>query len=606
MKREKRFFSFMLALALALSCGLSGCGEATPRYTEDGRVILRVSMYNSSSYPLWRSYVEEHCPDVFIQWENNHNTTANVLYLAQHNDMPDIVAIRRFEYDTTAQLRPYLADLSALPVTAAYDPRYLAPFASDGRQYWLPGPGVFDGIVANTDLFKQYGIPLPTDMNSFLSACAELEKHDVAVFAADCVEPWSATQLVEGFGASTLSGTGSAWLERFENGGTDSVDSTAFSKIADILRLLRDHGIITQEDLDSSAADTSDMLIGGKAAMVRKTSDEKFDASGAHHYAALPFFGETEDEDRLCTYPVFSLAMSARLQDDEKLRSAGSEVLSVMLSRGAQETLNDSGEGLISYNNGSELPLSNAMQNVEGLIKADKCFIRVLNANTFSANKLALTALVTDGATDSEFIDILNKNLFLEPDTAPVAVSNVEAESRLDSSRCSPSGSVAAQLLQKGTGADCALLDVRETPSPIFRGPYTKADVNAVVLPDGTYTATLNRQQLTELVDSSVLCATTFDNGQIEPILEYPAAAGMTVSMKGDGTVVGIELDGKTKNWRSCRVAVSENIYKALELRGSTLTDLFAPMDKTLQQYFLESFQAENSLPAPKKYFRVS
>lgn len=606
MKTRKRFLCFFLALILSLSCGISGCGQTSKiRYTEDGRVILRVSMYNSSSYPLWRSYVEEHCPDVFIEWENNRNTAANVLYLAEHDDMPDIVSIRRFEYDTTAKLRPYLTDLSSLPLTSSYDPQYLAPFASNGKQYWLPGPGVIDGIVANTDLFKQYGVAVPTDMDSFIKACAQLEEHDVAVFAADCSETWSATQLIQGFGATELSGEGSSWIKQFEDGTASSVDTAAFSKIASVLRLLSENRILTQEDLDSSAADTSEMLIRGKAAMVRKASDEKFDASGTHHYAALPFFGETADDNRLCTYPVFSLAMSNKLQSDPKLLSAGREVLSVMLSRDAQETLNESGEGLISYNSGSELPLSSAMQSVRSLIKENKCFIRVLNSNTFSANTLALTALVAKDADDSTFISVLNENLFKKPDTAPVAVSNVEAVSQLNSDRCSPSGSVAAQVIQKETGTDCVLIDTRETPSTIFRGPYTKADINAVVLPSKAYKGTLSRGELLSLLDTALLSATTFQSGQTEPIVEYPVAAGMTVVMKRDGTVLDVSLSEKEKNWSDCTVTISESVYKALKELSNPLFDHFEPTEKTLQQYFLAGFQAAGGLPAAQNYYRI-
>ena len=606
MKNGRSTRCLALLLAFALCSGLVGCGGgSTVRRTEDGRVVLRVSMYNSSSYPLWRAYVEEHCPDVFIEWENNRNTAANVLYLAEHDDMPDIVSIRRFESDTTAQLRPYLADLSALAVTKTYGQQYLAPFAADGKQYWLPGPGVIDGIVADTDLFTQYGIALPTDMDSFLEACAQLEAHDVAVFAADCAEPWSPTQLLEGFGAAALADYSGDWVQRFENNDADAVDTAAFSRIAAALRLLCEHRILTQQDLDSTAAETSNMLISGKAAMVRKASDEKFDAAGSHHYAALPFFGASAADDRLCTYPVFSLAMSNRLEKDPALRAAGEEVLGVMLSRGAQETLNASGEGLISYNTGVELPLSDSMRNVKGLIDSGKCFIRVLNADSFAANSKALTALVRDGADDAAFVDILNRELFREPDDTTVAVSGVEASNELDSARCCPSGSVVAQVLQKQTGSDCALLDVRETPTTIFKGSYSRADVNAVVLSDSVYTGTLTPEQLLSLLDTAVLCATTFQNGQVEPLLEYPAAAGMTIRMQSDGTILGVTLSGQSAGWTSCRVAVSENIYKALVSQASPLAQRFSPAEKTLQQYFLEGFGQAKGLPEPQNYFQV-
>ena len=85
--------------------------------------------------------------------------------------MPDIVAIRRFESDTTAQLDKYLMDLSDLKITKTYKSKYLTPYQLNGKQYWLPEPGLFDTIVANKTLFDRYGITIPTDWDSFVVAC---------------------------------------------------------------------------------------------------------------------------------------------------------------------------------------------------------------------------------------------------------------------------------------------------------------------------------------------------------------------------------------------------------------------------------------------------
>jgi len=593
------------ALLLTL---FSGCARKSPsdsRYTEDGRIILRVSMYNSSSYPLWRAYVEEQCPDIFIQWENNRNSAANVLYLAEHGDMPDIVAIRRFESDTAAALRPYLADLSGLPLTATYDAQYLEPFAAGGRQYWLPGPGAFDGIVANTDLFSQYHIDLPTDITTFLDACRQLENRNVAVFAADCAETWTPTQMIEGFGASLLAKEGADWVHRFESGEAESVDSTLFLQIAAIMQQLHENGILTQEDLDSTGTDVNDMMIRGEAAMVRKNSDESFDAASSHHYTALPFFSSGKDNNWLCTYPVFSLAMSNALAGDDRLYAAGEELLTAMLSPEAQAVLNKSGEGLISYNKNVTLPLSASMQNVQREISADRCFIRVLNSNTFRANSLALTALVRDGATGQDFVNILNKNLFLQPDATQIGVSSISAPASLDKSLCSPAASVVAQVIQRETGADCAVIDVREAPNAIYPGSYTQADIDAIVSTSGVYTARLRPDELRQLFSTCVLCSTTFQSGAIEPILEYPAAAGVRVGMHPNGEITDVRVNGRSDDSQDrCLVAISGGIRAALSADGSELTGLFQPEAQNLRELFTAGFQS-GGLPQPQQYFTV-
>lgn len=599
----------IFVIFIVFSLFVSGCTSIKEtektHYTEDGRIILRVSMYNSNSHPQWREYVEEHCPDVFIQWENNRNTTANILYMAEHDEMPDIISIRRFECDTSAQLRPYLADLKNLEITGSYKERYLESFAYDGKQYWLPGPGAVDGIVANADLFSQYGIEIPKDMNSFISACAQLEPHNMAVFAADCKEPWSATQLMEGFGASVLNGEGNEWVKRFEQGKTDSVNETAFADIAAIMRRLNEHGILTEEDIMSSAVDTNDMLISGRAAMVRKSSDEKFDVSASHRYTALPFYGKTESENSLCTYPVFSLAMSKNLEKDPALFEAGKKVLSVMLSEDAQKELAVTGEGLISYNNNIKLPLSDSMKSLKSLIDNEKYFIRVLNSNTFSANTLALTALIRDNADDRKFFDILNENLFKKTKTESVATSNIEASNKLDNESFCRSASVIAQVLRERTGTDGAVIDVRENPTSIYKGNYTESDVKAIVLSNKVYCGELTAEQVQSLIDTCVFSATTFQSGQVEPIIDYPAVAGIMTEMEPDGTILNINFDEAGDSSLKYKIAISSNIYKALSLQSPDIAEKFAPEDKDLQQYFLDGFKADGKLPSPKKYFSL-
>ena len=59
-------------------------GSEHTQYTEDGKLIVTVSMYNNSTFPQWRAYVEKQCPDVYINWENNLNAASNVLYKARH------------------------------------------------------------------------------------------------------------------------------------------------------------------------------------------------------------------------------------------------------------------------------------------------------------------------------------------------------------------------------------------------------------------------------------------------------------------------------------------------------------------------------------------
>mgnify|MGYP001249963005 CR=1 FL=1 len=612
---KKNRLPLLISIVAAGLCILlfSGCssssGETDSHYTAGNKVIIKVSMYNNSAFPQWRTYVEKQCPDVYIEWENNLNSAANVIYQAKHDDMPDIVTIRRFESDSASEMDKYLSDLSELKITDTYKPKYLKPYQNNGKQYWLPGPGVIDGPVANTAIFKKYGLEYPDDIDSFIDVCSKLEKHGLTAFDVAGKDPWTPTALVEGFGLSPFLTTarGSDWLDKFKNGTVDSVDAAGFAKISRVLRRLSDAHILTEKSLSSDSAAVEKRLIASSSAMSTKNSDAPYDPLEKNKYMALPFFGSTADKNCLFTYPVFSLAMSRELQSDPARLRAGKEVISAMLSADAQKILNNYSEGLISYNKNIKLKRSSSMKNIEPLIKKDKCFIRTLNSNSFAANAAVLTAVIENNADDTAFTDILNENLFKKIKVQNVAESNIEANNKLNTDTVSSCASVIAQLLQKGAGTDCALIDSDEATAPIYKGTYTTADIAAITTGSSIYTGRLTGRQIRSLVRSTINYATTFQSGNIEPLIEYPAVAGLHIDMKKDGTVTSIQDSSSSRLNSDSKytIAVSGNIYNALTAENSSLARSLAMSDKNLLQYFTDTFRSDSRLPDPQDYITV-
>ena len=593
---------------------ISGCTtkqeQAKMRYTEDGRIIVRVSMYNNSTYPQWRAYVEESCPDIFIKWENNRNSMANVLYQARHNDLADIIGIRRFETDTSAQLEPYLADLSQLELTHTFEQQYLEPFNNGAKQCWLPAPGVFDGLVANANLYARYGRELPRNWDSFLDSCAFWQSHQMDGFAMDCQEPWTPVQMIQGFGMEEYDRLphGRVWLQSFANNTASSVDPALFSAIAEKLRVLKQRSILTQDDLNMNGAQKDLRLLARRAAIGRRTSDTFFAAAPTDHYVALPFFGRTEADNWLYTYPIFVLSVSQASQKDDLTRQAALKVLQVMLSERAQQLLNTNCEGLISYNKDIHLQLMSSMKFVQPLIEQQKYFIRLLNSNSFQASSLALRALIGQDADNQQFIKILNDNLFKVSPTKELGSSKLTASQFLDQDLCSASGSIIAQVLQEELGTSCALIDVREAPCAIYKGPLTNKDVESIVLPGKIYRGSLTGAQLTRLLGDCIWSATTFAPGNVEPLLEYPVLAGINARLQRDGTILQIKrADGQElETEKVYTLALSQNIYQALKNINEPLVQDFAAQEFNLRQCFTNWLKKNNSLPQPKIYFTYS
>ena len=579
------------------------------KYTApDGRMIVRISMYNSSAYPLWRAFVEKSCPDLAIRWEDNRNAASNVLYMAKHNDIPDLIAIRRFESDTTAALCPYLADLRDLPLTGTFYLRALAPYQRNGKQYWLPEPGLIEGTIANADLFKRFSIPLPTDMPSFIAACDRFSSLGINPFICAMKFGWTCCALLEGHAIASYFETpaGLAWRRSFEEGTAASVDREAFGAIADTLRTMVDHRILTKLDLSSDVNAVSDMMIRGQAAMGRKSSDELFDASNSYSYTALPMFGKAPSDSRLFTYPVFCLAMAKDAQSSSARRKACEKVLSVMLSPEAQKILNSNGEGLISYCRGVKLPLSASLAEAEPLIGEGKYFLRLLNSNSFVAMKNAVAALVA-GADNKTFCDLLDRELFAKKAETKAGSSNIEARNELDEHCCSPAGSVLSEIVRQQTGADATVIDSREAAAPIYRGDFTESDVDALVLNGGVYAAELSGFELRRLLQICVDYTTVFPVGYIEPYIDYPALAGVAITIKKDGLLTGASgPDGSLLGDGGLfKTAVSERIYNALTVSGTGLAAKFSKQGQDLPQCVHGWFAKGQPLPQPRCYINI-
>jgi ABC-type glycerol-3-phosphate transport system substrate-binding protein len=603
----------MLAMAISTALLLLGCATGTEKgsdhLTQDGRVIVRISLYNSSSFPEWRAYVEKQCPDVYIQWEDNRNYCSNVVYQAEHDDIPDLVGIRRFESDSADKLEPYLADLSDLPLTQTFNESDLVPFQSDGKQYWLPEPGTVEGFWANETLFKQYGVELPHDLDSLVASCQQMEALGKVPLACSCTQGYSCLALLEGFGSTGFLGTdaGRAWRTSFEQGTATSVDANDFASMMTTLCRLRDAGAITGASASSTPIEVSTQMNLGQAAIALKASDGVLNPNSSYSFAALPYFGQTEADSCLYTYPVFSLAMSKEAAGDASREQACSKVLSAMFGEDAQKILAKGTEGLISFSKDVELPLSSSMESVQPLIEARRYYIRAMNSNTFPAATKAIKALA-DGADSASLVSTLDASLFVVTEPVEVGTSKVAASSKLDESMCSEAGSVIAQAVRFQTGADIAVIDAREASSPIYRGRYTDVDLQAVAWNGPLYTGRLTGAQVRELLDEEILCSTTFSQGSTEPLVDYPALAGAKVTMQKDGTIEwvadtsgsGID-DGATYS-----VTISDRIRSALKVRGSGLLGSFSKLDKDLVTCLGDQLASADGLDAPEAYYVVS
>lgn len=582
---EKKKKSFVRTIAFCFVCSfvLFGCSKKvpfSPHRTSDEKVIVRISMYNSSSFPAWRAYIEKSCPDFFIKWEDNRNSCANVIYTAQNDDMPDIVTIRRFETDSAAKLEPYLSDLSGLALASTFESQYLDAYIFNSKLCWFPEPALVEGIYANTVIFNRYGIPLPKDLNSFIRACRQFEKHSYTVCGFDCKEGWSCASLIQGFGAAA---------DR----------SSPILASAPVLRILNRSTILTEEDMNMTAYTLSATVTEGLTAMYRCSSDEAYNRTEKSNYVVLPYFGKTESDSVLYMYPVFCAALSKKTESDAALRNACLKVLAVMFDKTAQSIIGEQSDGLVSFNKNVHLDLSPAMDYVKPLIEQKKFYMRQLNANSFDASRAAIESIIFGGADDSTFMQVYEKKINELSDTDVVGITNVNADNKLDSALNSPAAGIIADVVREQTNSSCAIIDSREAAAPLYAGPFTKTDIHAVVLNGPLYGAVLDASDLDELLKTIILYTTTFLSGGTEPVVDYPALSGIDVTMRKDGSFLSSQAPGTYK------VAISSRIFNALCSAGSAYAERFVKTPQTLANCLEKSLLSGEKLPPAHIYFTV-
>ena len=603
----------ILAVILAISLLLSGCGKLSGgNKTAGDGLTVRISMYNDIAYSAWRTYVEKQCPDLTIIWENNRNSTQNLIYQASHGDMADIVTIRRFETDSAAELAPYLADLGRdnPELAASFTEGVLDGFTFNGKICWYPAPGMMEGIYADTSLFDQYGVKVPQTLEELESACSRFEALGVDALSIEASAGFRGVLLLEGFNYAGYftEGSGKTWLSGFLSGGSPALTEEGGSQLADTLREMKQAGVLEQEDLSTKAADSLTSFDSGKAAMIMNGSDHIYSSKSGAACRFIPCLGKTAADQILYTYPIFSTAVSGEAEKNPEKLAAVKQVLNVMYSGEAQQVLAQNADTLLSYNKGIKLPVGDIYASVSDLIAEKKYFIRFLNRNMFSASTAAVKAMLTGDPSDEEFTEIFNAEITKPKDTTVVGTSNLEAGNQLgeDHPLERSAASVLAQTVQSTTGADVVLIESKCASAPIYKGDYTQDDLNAVIADEPLYEAELTGEQLSDVFNDAILGTTTYAYLNIEPIVDYPALSGMTAFLAANGQDNTLRLPDGSAIDPSVRyhVVISQTIASALSYLQNESAGSFASIPDTLLSAFSGKLSL-GALPEAQQYFEV-
>ena len=209
--KTKKIVSSLLVLVMGLSL-LAGCGDKSTQEV-DGKEEVVVGLWGNQMLDGYTQYLCEKFPDVDFKFELVTNSTDYYRFRQDHEDMPDILTVRRFSLKDAVLLKDYLYDLGDTELASTYYGTYLDNYTyDDGTVNWLPACAEVDSFIINESLFEEYDIPLPTDYDSFIAACEAFEKVGIKGYVSDFSSDFTCMEVLQGMStANLLSMEGRKW-----------------------------------------------------------------------------------------------------------------------------------------------------------------------------------------------------------------------------------------------------------------------------------------------------------------------------------------------------------------------------------------------------------
>ena len=556
-KTLRRLVSVLAALVMAVSL-LAGCGVKTAEQVqeqEDAQTI-QVYLWSTSLYETYAPYVQSQLPDVNIEFIVGNNDLDFYKFLQENGGLPDIITCCRFSLHDAAPLKDSLMNLAMTNEAGAVYNTYLNSFKNeDGSVNWLPVCADAHGFVVNRSLFEQYGIPLPTDYESFAAACQAFEKVGIRGFTADYAYDYTCMETLQGLSAAELTTTaGRKWRTAYSDpantarvGLDDTVWPGAFERMA---RFIQDTHL-TAEDLEHTYDDVMNLFRNGEVAMyfgssagVKMFQDEGIDT------IFLPFFSQN-GEKWLMTTPYFQIALNRDLEQDPARREKAMKVLNVMLSEEAQNRIVADGQDVLSYSQNVPLRLTEYLKDVRSVVEENHMYIRIASNDFFAASKDVVSKMIAGEYTAPQAYQAFNSQLLAEDGSAHeeiVLTSGQSYSNVFHANGGSASFSVMANTLRGVYGTDVLIATANSFTGSVLQADYPQKMAASMIMPNSlmsrqrTMTGAELKAAVRAFVEGCEGGFVPFNRGSL------PVVSGIAVEVKeasGSYTLTGITRNGQ-------------------------------------------------------------
>ena len=549
MKTKNLCFLMVLMMLVTL---FAGCG-ASITAKEDADTIT-VYLWTTAMYEAYAPHIQSRLPDINIQFVVGNNDLDFYKFMNEHGQLPDIITCCRFSLHDAAPLKDSLMDLSTTSEAGAIYDSYLQSFTNeDGSVNWLPMCADVHGFITNKGLFDQYNIPLPTDYESFVSACQAFEDVGIRGYVGDYAYDYTCTEVLQGLSIPELTSMeGRKWRTAYsEPASTDRVglDDTVWPVVfARMEQFIRDVNL-TPDVLDFGYNAAVRTFTNGQAAMINGSSArvEEFRSQGIDT-VILPYFG-SDGEQWLMTTPYLQVALNRDLEKDEARREKAMKILDVMISEEGQ-TLIPTGQDVLSYSQDVGIHLTDSLESLRPLIEQNHMYIRIASSDFFDVSKNVVSKMIRGEYNAQEAYEAFDAQLRASKASSPeiVMTSGKSYSNIFHSEGGSEAYSVMANSLRRVYGSDVLIATGNSFTGAVLQADYTEEMVGCMIMPNSLLS--FHRDMTGAELKQTVRAYVEGIDGGFKPFNRgsLPVVSGITIEVeenKGTYTLTKVEKDGK-------------------------------------------------------------
>ena len=545
--------SFVMAATMLIGCGSQSNNSETDTSQTGKKEKVVIACWGNQMLDSYTQYLCDLFPEVEFEFVLATNSTDYYRFRQEHDDMPDILTVRRFALKDAVLLKDYLYDLSNTELANTYYGSYLDSYTyDDGTVNWLPTCAEVDGIIINKTLFDEYNVPIPTDYASFVAACEAFEAAGIRSYVSDFAADFTCMEVLQGASIPVLQSIeGRKWRQQYESGATQELSEDVWLPVFENFFDFKEKVGLGTEDAAYLNRTPKDMFSEGKAAMFRGTGADviTFPGRGQDEVLLLPYFGQTEQDNWYLTYPTFQIAASKKGMDDPEREKLILDIMTAMVNQQGQDHISY-GKNMVPYKKDVTLELMPEMDNLKPYVEDNKMYIRLASNEMFRISQDVVQMILNgEVKTAKEALDAFNKELAgEEPGTEIVAHIDTGYSNDFTREHGNQAASAIANTIRKMSGVDLVFMQSCYVASDIYSGDYSQKDLAYIASNDGGWPGLmeLTGDQIYTLVEMTL--SMTGNRGAVcnDSTLYVSSGFEMDITKTDSGyTLNALTMDGK-------------------------------------------------------------